>query len=323
MTLTRREFVARTSLAAAGLLSGIAVADDGPRGLIIDTHQHLWDLSWQKLPWLNGQTGVLNRNYVTRDYLEATRGLNVRAVYMEVDVAAEQHRQEAEHVVRLSRDGEHPTVAAVVGGRPADAAFGEYVKFLKQFPEVKGIRQVLHGSAPAGSCLAPEFVGGVRLLGENGLSFDLCMRAGELADGLELTRRCPETRFILDHCGNADINVFRPGAQSPSHDPDRWKRDVAALAERPNVICKISGIIARAQDGWTSDDLAPVVNHCLDSFGPERVIFGGDWPVCLLGATLRQWVDALTEIVSGRPRAQQQLLWSGNALRFFDLPRPG
>jgi L-fuconolactonase len=168
----------------------------------------------------------------------------------------------------------------------------------------------------------PNFLRGVRLLGENHLSFDICIRPTELGDALRLTELCPDTRFILDHCGNADPKAFRrnnDGGERPMHEAAAWRRDIEALARRQNLICKISGIVARAPRGWTADDLAPIVNHCLDSFGPDRVVFGGDWPVCLLGATFRQWVEALRQIVARRPADEQRKLWSENARRLYRL----
>jgi predicted TIM-barrel fold metal-dependent hydrolase len=194
------------------------------------------------------------------------------------------------------------------------------VQFLKKSPEVKGVRQVLHGGAtPAGYCLQEDFVRGIRLLGERDLSFDLCLRPGELLDGAKLAELCPETRFIVDHCGNADPKAFVKAVKEPTHDPDAWRRAMETLAKRPNTICKISGVVARAPEGWTADDLAPIVNHCLDTFGPDRVVFGSDWPVCLLGAKLRQWVDALREIVASRPAEHQQKLWRDNAVQRYGL----
>jgi L-fuconolactonase len=318
---TRREFLSTSAAAlAAAALPSAAPADDAPDALIIDTHQHLWDLSRQKLPWLESAGEVLRRDYRTREYRAATRGLNVRAVYMEVDVAPEQHVDEAEFVIGLCRDGDKPTIAAVIGGRPASPDFDAYVKRFAETGYVKGVREVLHGArSPAGFCLQDDFVRGIRTLGEHGLSFDLCLRPGELGAAKQLTEKCPGTRFVLDHCGNADVNAFAANRDKTSHDPEQWKRDIDRLADRPNVICKISGIIARARPGWKSDDLAPVVNHCLNAFGPDRVVFGGDWPVCLLGAPLAEWVAALREIVSQRPAEEQRKLWSGNALKFYGL----
>jgi len=149
------------------------------------------------------------------------------------------------------------------------------------------------------------------------------MRPAELADGTRLVDQCPDTRFVLDHCGNADPRWFgtaSDGAESPIRAREQWKRDLAEVAKRKNVVCKISGIVARVTPGvWAADDLAPIVNHCLDEFGPDRVVFASDWPVCTLGATLAEWVGALKQIVAGRPREEQRKFFHDNAQRFYEL----
>lgn len=329
MTLTRRDFLRDAALTATmgtWAASVSRAADNAtPNSLIIDTHQHLWDLSWQSPPWLKGAPEILRHDFTTPEYLQATKGLNVKTVYMEVDVAPEDHVAEAEHVIALSRDKAHPTLAAVIGGRPSSANFAGYLDRFRDTPEVKGLRQVLHGgTTPQGYCLQPDFVRGIQLLGERGLSFDLCQRPTELLDGMKLTEQCPDTRFVVDHCGNADPKAFNAKLapnEARSHTADQWRRDIEQLAKRPNVIGKISGIVARAPQGWQTADLAPIVNHCLDVFGPDRVVFGGDWPVCLLGAKLRGWIDALGEIIAERPAEQQRKLWHANAQAFYKLPR--
>ena len=322
MTSSRREFLRQAALVTGAALWPCSASQAAePQLLRIDTHQHLWDLSKQKLPWLAGAPEILKHDYRSQEYALATAGRLMRTIYMEVDVAEEQHDAEAEFVIGLCRDPKHPMVGAVIGGRPASKDFEAYVKRHAESGQVKGVRQVLHADpTPKGFCLQPEFVRGVQLLGKLGVNFDLCMRPGDLRDALALTEKCPDTRFVLDHCGNADINAFVPGAKEKTHDPEAWKRDIAALAQRPNVFSKISGIIAKAQLGWTAETLAPVVNHCLDSFGPDRVVFGGDWPVCLLGAPLNDWIAALTQIIEKRPAAEQEKLWSGNAKTVYRLP---
>jgi predicted TIM-barrel fold metal-dependent hydrolase len=314
---------------------------------IIDTHQHLWDLSRLDMPWLESAP-TLNRSYVTSDYLAATAGLNVvKAVYMEVDVTAAQKVAEAEHLIELCAAEDNPTVGAVIGGSVTSADFAGYIRRFAGSPVIKGVRQVLHGpGTPQGTCLAPQFVENVRLLGELELCFDLCMRPSELGDGVKLALQCPETRFVVDHCGNGDpylISGVLPGSggtddagQADSnltiadhtdrddpywHDRQQWMDGIEALAALPNTICKISGIIARTRPGWSASDLAPAVNHCLDSFGPDRVVFGGDWPVCTLGAdaTYRAWVEALKEIIADRSETEQRKLLHDNAAMFYGL----
>ncbi len=329
MHLDRRQFLQHTALAAAAVATGCASAPTSKTPapalgeLIIDTHQHLWDLTKQKLPWLGGAPEILRHSYRTEEYLAATAGLNVRAIYMEVDVADSELGLEAEFVLELARKGKSPTVAAVIGGRPDSLDFPAYVKRFRGDARFKGVRRVLHSPAtPAGYCLQSEFVRGVQLLGKEGKSFDLCMRATELPDAVKLTELCPGTRFILDHCGNPDLKAFRAprrGEERPRHTADFWKASIDAFAKRPNVIGKISGIAASLTKDGGTEDLAPVVNHCLDAFGPDRVVFGGDWPVCLLGATYQQWVKMLREIIASRPAAQQRKLWSENAKKHYGV----
>lgn len=325
MHCSRRDVL--RSFAGAALAStaaGRALAADKPHMPIIDTHQHLWDLSKFTLAWQAGAPEILKHNYGFQEYREATQGLDVRTVYMEVDVAPEQKVQEAQFVLsECARPEESRMLGAVIGGDPSKPGFEDYIKSLGENPALKGVRQVIHNpDIPAGYCLRDEFVRGVSFLGDRGLSFDLCMRPTELSDGRKLARKCPHTKFIVDHCGNADPKAFMkspPAGETPTHRPRPWKADMEALAQCDNVLCKVSGIIARAPAGWTADDLAPIVNHCLDTFGPDRVVFGGDWPVCLLGGKLRQWIDALTAIISERPEADQRKLWSENAIREYRL----
>lgn len=327
MTVNRRDFVKQASLATMAAGSALAAASmsaaDDKQLPIIDTHQHLWDLTKFKPPWLGDAPEILSKSYVTKDFLAATKGLNVvKAVYMEVDVDTKQQVEEAEHVIELSKSDDHPTVGAVISGRPNSEGFKPYIMRYKDNPLIKGVRQVIHvPTAKRGLCLEKQFVKSIQLLGELGKSFDLCMRPTELADGSKLASQCPDTRFVVDHCGNGDPNAFLPASgREPSHEVDQWKRDIRSLAKRPNVICKISGIVARAPMGdWDAAILAPIINHCLDEFGPNRVVFGGDWPVCLLGASYRRWVESLNEVISERPLADQKKLLHDNAEKFYRL----
>src|SRR5437762_2257554 len=150
---------------------------------IVDPHQHLWDLGKFRLPWLAGG-GPLAKNHLMSDYLQMTEGLNVvKTVYMEVDVDPTQHIAEAEYVLDLCERPDNPMVGAVIGGRPAEAGFADYIARFEGSPSLKGVRQVLHGDMAKGYCLQAEFVRGIRLLGGQGLRFDLCLRSADLLDG--------------------------------------------------------------------------------------------------------------------------------------------
>jgi len=318
--MTRRDFLAAAATAPA--ITHLPEAKPmSPPFPIVDTHQHLWDLTQFKLAWFDPKTSdgmILGHSFTPKEYAVATRGLNVtNAVYMEVDVVPEQQQKEADYIVELCSSGKTPTCAAVVSGRPNADGFAIYVKQFKGHKYVKGIRQVLHvkGITPD-YYLDPKFVKGIKYLGELGLSFDLCGRPAELPEHAKLVDQCPGTRFILDHCGNGDLK----------HTPaqrEQWKKDMAAIAKRKNVVGKVSGFIASApgRGKWTLDDLAPVVNHSLEVFGPDRVMFGGDWPVCLLGVEkYADWANALKTLVNDRPEEQQKKLFHDNAVKFYGLP---
>ena len=283
---------------------------------IIDTHQHLWDLSKFNLPWQKTpDTSDLQRDFLMADYLSATKGLNVvKTVYMEVDVDPQQQLDEVAYVTELCQRSDNPMRAAVVSGRPGTLDFEPYIQKVAANKSIKGIRQVLHGdSTPAGFCLQPPFVKHLQLLGDLGLSFDLCVRPGEVIDTVKLVDQCPNTRFILDHCGNMSV------ASNDEILRTKWKQGMKELASRSNVVCKVSGIIVTANKNWKPEDLAPNIHFTLDTFGEDRVMFAGDWPVCTLRASLTQWVNALKEIVKDRSLVFQKKLFHDNAAKFYGI----
>ncbi len=325
MRSNRREFLSAAVVGAGALAvtpldalaadaKETAVSDLVP---IVDTHQHLWDLKSLKLPWLTGDAvQPINRSYLTSDYAEATKGLNVvKSVYMEVNVAPADQTKEAEFVIGICKEGKTPMVAAVIGGSPQEKSFRAYIEPLAKSPFVKGVRTVLHDpDRPQGMCLAPTFVDNVTLLGELGRSFDLCMRSGEIGDGAKLAEKCPKTKFIVDHCGNMDVTSTDAAARK------KWMDGMKAAAALPNTVCKISGIVVTAKKGdWKPADLAPNIEFCLETFGEDRVFFGGDWPVCTLKASYAQWVNALKEIVKARTPAFRKKLFHDNAVKFYGL----
>ncbi|HKB03156.1 MAG TPA: amidohydrolase family protein [Gemmataceae bacterium] len=309
--MNRRDFL---SLAAAVPAALAAAKDESAMMPLVDCHQHLWDLSKFKLAWVKPDD-PLAISHTPKEYAEATKGLNiVKAVYMEVDVVEEQQQKEAEYIIDLIMSKTGPTVAAVVSGRPNKGdAFKRYVSQFKGSPYVKGLRQVVHTEhTPSGYSTTKEFIAGVRYLGEIGLSWDICQRPADLSDAAKLVSECPGTRFILDHCGNAPIHDAKKMEQ--------WKADIAKVAEHKNVVGKVSGIAASAKKGAPlADQLAPAVTHTLEVFGPDRVMWASDWPVCTLGAALKDWVAAAKEIVKDRPAEEQRKLFHDNAVKFYGL----
>jgi predicted TIM-barrel fold metal-dependent hydrolase len=322
--LNRREFLGQAGLVIG---AGIGVSQSEPSFAepskesklsdmpIIDAHQHLWDLSKLGISWVK-QAPTLNRNFLMSDYLEATKGLNiVKTVYMEVDVDPEYQVIEAEHVIEQCRADDNPMVAAVISGRPNSREFRDYIVRFAESPYIKGVRRILHvPSAERGLCLQPQFIESVKLLGKLGLRYELCMRPGEIGDGVKLIEKCPNTRFVIDHCGNMPVKTDDRSLRR------KWQAAMKAAAAHENVVCKISGIIVTAEkDNWKPDDLAPNVNFCLETFGEDRSIFAGDWPVCTLTASYQEWAAALKSIVRDRPATFQRKLFHDNAEKFYAL----
>jgi predicted TIM-barrel fold metal-dependent hydrolase len=283
---------------------------------IVDGHQHLWDLDRFELPWLaNDGVEAIRRTYLMEDYLGATQGANVvKTVYMEVNVHPSQQIFEAETVLDLCGRDDNPMCGAILGGRPGAEDFGRMAERFGESPYVKGFRTVLHDAdRPAGMCLERPFVKSMKLLGELGLCFDLCMRPGEIEDGVRLVDQCPETRFVVDHCGGMGV-IERETSLC-----ETWMKGMVEMGKRDNATCKISGIVATANEGWSPADLEPTIAFCHEAFGEDRVFFGGDWPVCTLRASFRQWVDALKWIVRDESPAFLSKLFHDNAMRIYQL----
>lgn len=275
---------------------------------LVDTHLHLWDLKQFPYSWCAG-IPALNRSFLPGDYLAAAAGTGIaKAVFMECDVDEPHALAEARHVQALA--AQHPFIAGIVAsGRPEREGFRAHLEALAALPLLRGFRRVLH-TQPDALSQQPGFREHVRLLPEFGLTFDVCVAARQLPLAVALVDACPRVSFVLDHCGVPDV---KGGALDP------WRAHVRALAERPNVVCKISGLVAYAAPDWTTADLRPWVEPVLESFGWERVVWGGDWPVCLLGAPLGRWVETTRELTARATPEQRAALFHRNAERIYRI----
>ncbi len=261
---------------------------------ILDTHLHLIDRGALNYPWLDN-VPALNRDFPLERYqAEAFRCGIGAALHMEVDVAADQIEAETRQVGRLAQRLKSPLVGAISSCRPERADFPAFLERQLANPLIKGFRRVLHVVADEVS-LSPVFRANVALLSGAGRPFDLC----------------PDVQFVLDHCGAPKIK---------EREEHPWRERIAEIARRPNVAVKISGVVAYAEaETWTLDDIRPYVEHAILSFGWDRVVWGSDWPVCTLTASLSIWVAATHAIVKGCSLDERARLFRGNATRIWRL----
>jgi L-fuconolactonase len=324
--MKRSQFLAfGSSLIASTLTSGsvrsmsvIKSEDWNDPMPIIDTHQHLWDIERFKEGW---SRPPFDRNFNMADYLAAVDGLNVvKAVYLEVAVPPAKRFEEGLYAIEVCEASDNPTAGAVIAGDPRSPDFESYILKFEGNPYIKGLRYFFSDQS---HILLPQVVKNIRFLGQMGMHFEFVVPVQWLASIAELRNLCPDTAFAINHCGNLDPRVFFPKAtlhDSPLHTLDEWQKPMQSMAATPNTICKISGIITKAP-GYklTAGNLAPAIDRCLDIFGPDRVVFGSDWPVCLKGMEIREWVTLLKAIVEHRPVEEKKQLFHDNAVRFYRI----
>jgi predicted TIM-barrel fold metal-dependent hydrolase len=282
---------------------------------MIDTHQHLiypdrFGYTWTRnLPALQGSFRI-------EEYRVAAAGCGIEgAIFMEVDVDEGESIEESRFFCDLAGDPSSGILGVIAAAQPGAAGFAQHLEALEH-PKLKGIRRVLHTQVDAVS-QTDGFRADVARLGRHGLTFDICVLQRQLGLALDLVRSCPGTVFILDHCGVPDIahNAAPHGEGFLA-----WRRAVGALAAEPNVHGKISGLTTYAAEGQrTEDGLRCYVDTMLESFGPERLVWGGDWPVVNLGSGLARWCALTRKMLDGLSAEERVKIFSANARVLYKL----
>ena len=276
---------------------------------IVDAHVHLYDPGGIRYSWMTGKP-VLDQPRLMTQLDAARRPVELEAlVWVEVGADPGQYLQEASFVDGLARADRH--IRAMVAAAPLErgAAVTPDLEKLAAHDLTRGIRRLLQDEPDAAFCLRPGFIEGVRLLARFDLSFDICVYHRQLASAVELVRRCPEVRFVLDHAGKPGI---REGLMEP------WRTHVAELAALPNVWCKLSGLITEAdQANWTLEQLRPYIDQVIERFGFERVMFGSDWPVSEQTHRYDQWVEIVDQAFADASDDERSKLFRDNAIAFY------
>ena len=282
---------------------------------LIDTHQHLIFPDRFAYAWAETAPALAGRAFGPPEYRALAEGAGVAGtIFMEVDVAGD-WRAEARHVAALAAEPGSGILGIIASCRPEEEAGFE--AWLDEGRElgVVGYRRILHEVGDEVSRGA-VFRANVRRLGARGFVFDMVYLARQLGIALELVRACPQVAFVLDHCGVPDI-------AGGGFDP--WRADVAALAREPNVVAKISGVFAYCAPGAvTLEAVRPYVEHVIEVFGPERCLWGSDWPVVnVRGGSLPEWLAATRAILDGLSPDEAAAIAHRTAERVYGVRLPG
>lgn len=275
----------------------------------IDTHLHLIYPQRFSYDWTAGIPALAGQPFRVEEYRAAANGCGItESIFMEVDVPDNESVSEAAFFCSLAEDSANRISGVIAACRPEHADFAAQLEATAH-PRLVGYRRVLH-TQPDELSTTTLFRENVALIGKAGLTFDLCLLPRQLAAGAALIDASPDTRFILDHCGVPDI---------ASGDLAYWREQLREVSRRPNLACKISGIIAYASGEITADTLRPVVEHAIDCFGWDRIVWGSDWPVCNLTRDLSSWTHLLDDILSGSSDDELARLYQHNAREIYRL----
>ncbi|MES0813066.1 amidohydrolase family protein [Roseibium sp. SCPC15] len=272
----------------------------------IDAHQHFWALQRGDYGWLTPELDVIYRDFLPQDLAPL---LDQHGLSGTVLVQAAPTVEETRFMLSLADSNE--LVKGVVGWVDfEDPAAPDLIAELAEHRSLVGLRPMIQDIPDADWMLRRELRPAFDALQKADLTFDALTLPHHLSNLQELLARHPEMRVVIDHGSKPVIR------ESQIED---WAADMAALAEKTQAYCKLSGLVTEAKPNWTVDDLRPYVDHLLETFGPDRLIWGSDWPVCLLASDYKRWVETTEELLSDLSTEEQNAILGGNAIRAYKL----
>ena len=280
----------------------------------VDSHHHLWDLSIRPQDWMVGDgMEPVARNFDTSDLRAAIAGTKIEKTVL---VHATTTYDETYELLEIAQSDE--TVIAVVGWLQIDSpdAIARCEKYLAApgGSYLKGIRDVAQDLPDSQYLAKPQSIATVQQLGKMGLTYDILTKTPELKAAIDLVKVCPDVQFVLDH-------ISKPYIAKGEIEP--WKSLITELASYENVSCKISGMVTEAKwNTWTTQDFVPYVDHIIESFSPQRLMFGSDWPVALLAAPSYSEVVQLAErLTATLSQTENELFWHKNVLSAYKITK--
>jgi L-fuconolactonase len=275
--------------------------------MIIDAHQHFWGYHPAEYAWIDDTMDVLRRDFLPADLQQEIESIGVEGV---VSVQARQSLDETRWLCELA--AEHSIVKAVVGWIPlTDPHVKDHLETLAHCHILKAVRHVVQDEPDDQFLLGDDFNRGIDALGDFWLAYDLLIFERQLPQAIEFVDRHPHQTIVLDH-------LAKPRARN--HQLDPWASHVRQLAERENVFCKFSGLVTEADwKSWSEAELKVYWDVVLDAFGPRRIMFGSDWPVCLLATSYRSWYDICRRFTSGLSQDEQACIFGGTAMEAYRI----
>ena len=272
----------------------------------IDTHQHFWVYNAVQQGWINDEMAGIRKDFLPEDLKPVLEENGVSGC---VAVQADQTEQETNFL--LQRSAENSFIKAVVGwvDLRSDNLPGR-LEHYKQFKNLKGFRHILQGEDPS-FMLQPSFLKGIALLQQFNFTYDVLIYPKHLPAALQLVKQFPDQPFVIDHIAKPFIKAGLTG---------EWAKGITAMAQYPNVHCKISGMVTEADmRNWQQPDFIPYLDVVTAAFGTNRIMYGSDWPVCLAAGSYKQVIDIVKEYFSSFSADEQQSFFSKNATAFYHL----
>jgi L-fuconolactonase len=273
---------------------------------MIDAHQHFWKFDPVRDAWITPEMEAIRRDFLPDDLAPVLQRNGVSGC---VAVQADQSEVETEFLIQLAET--HPFIKGIVGWVDLRSdSLKERLAYFSQFKKLKGFRHIAQGQ-PAGFLLDQRFLNGVRMLGEFGFTYDLLIYHNQLPEAIRFVSELPNIRIVLDH-------LAKPPIASGELEP--WRKFIAELSKFDNVSCKVSGMATEAQiRAWKEEDFKPYLDTILDAFGPSRIMYGSDWPVCLLSATYEEQLMIVKKYIKKLSLADQHSIMVKNTINFYHL----
>ncbi len=274
--------------------------------MIIDSHQHFWNFDPQRDTWIDDTMKVLRRDFVPEDLEPILKNNNVEGC-----VAVQADQSENETIFLLDCAAKYPFVKGVVGW--VDLCAPHVLKRLSHFsknPYFKGVRHIVQAEKEH-FLLGEDFQRGIRILSDFDLTYDLLITPNQLRAANAFVRKFPHQKFILDHLAKPEI--AKPISEV-------WVKEIESLAAHPNTYCKLSGMVTETQNfQFEEEDFTPFMEVILSSFGPDRVLFGSDWPVCLLATEYERVLKIVTDFIEKNVPGEKNKIMGTNAIRVYNL----